>query len=129
MKIKDLHIGKEKLVVICGPCVIESEEHALNAAATLKQIFEELEIPLIFKSSYDKANRSSIDSFRGPGLEKGLSIFPISPMMVFATFVPCSGCFFKIIVLFRAITTIISFFPKIFCEHPYTIGNYWRVTF
>ena len=57
-----------------GPCVIEGEEHSLRAAESLKEIFGKTSINFIFKSSYDKANRSSIHAFRGPGLEKGLRI-------------------------------------------------------
>ncbi len=73
--IKNIQIGKNKpLAVMCGPCVIESEDHCLNAAAVLKTIFTMLDIPFIFKSSYDKANRSSYSSFRGPGLQEGLRI-------------------------------------------------------
>src|SRR5689334_13705153 len=73
--IKDFVIGEGcPLAIISGPCVIESEEHALRAAAELKKIFGNAEIPLIYKSSYDKANRSSIHSFRGPGIEEGLRI-------------------------------------------------------
>ncbi|HHJ17419.1 MAG TPA: 3-deoxy-8-phosphooctulonate synthase [Gammaproteobacteria bacterium] len=60
--------------LIAGPCVIESEELALSTAGTLKQITAELGIPFIYKSSFDKANRSSADSFRGPGIEAGLRI-------------------------------------------------------
>src|SRR5262245_41855914 len=75
VKVKDFFIGKgQPLVVICGPCVIESEEHALAAAQFLKGLFSSLGLPLVYKSSYDKANRSSDKSFRGPGLEKGLRI-------------------------------------------------------
>ncbi len=75
IKVKDFFIGKGKpLVVISGPCVIESEEHALTTAEFLKNLFSALGIHLIYKSSYDKANRSSYNSFRGPGLEKGLRI-------------------------------------------------------
>lgn len=74
-KVKNFFIGKgEPLAVISGPCVIESEEHALEAAHTLKEIFQSLGINFIYKSSYDKANRSSFSSFRGPGLEEGLRI-------------------------------------------------------
>jgi 2-dehydro-3-deoxyphosphooctonate aldolase (KDO 8-P synthase) len=73
--IKDFWIGEgEKLVVMCGPCVIESEEHTLKCALELKKIFAALGISLIFKASYDKANRSSVHSFRGPGIEEGLRI-------------------------------------------------------
>jgi len=69
------HFGNyEELLFISGPCVIESEEHTLKAAETLLSIFEKQGIPFIFKSSFDKANRSSIHSFRGPGLDKGLRI-------------------------------------------------------
>ncbi|AHE98059.1 3-deoxy-8-phosphooctulonate synthase [Thioalkalivibrio paradoxus] len=60
--------------LISGPCVIESEELALDTAGTLKSITEALGIPFIYKSSFDKANRSSTRSFRGPGLEQGLRI-------------------------------------------------------
>ena len=60
--------------LIAGPCVIESEELALSTSAELKKITAELGIPFIYKSSYDKANRSSADSFRGPGIEEGLRI-------------------------------------------------------
>jgi 2-dehydro-3-deoxyphosphooctonate aldolase (KDO 8-P synthase) len=73
--IKDFFMGEnEPLVLICGPCVIESEEHALFAAKTLKEIAQSFSLPLIYKSSFDKANRLSLNSFRGPGLEKGLRI-------------------------------------------------------
>ena len=67
-------IGENQpLVVMCGPCVIESEEHCLRAAEELKRIFAARKIRLIFKSSYDKANRSSIRSFRGPGPAGGVA--------------------------------------------------------
>lgn len=72
--IDNFFIGDDKLTVICGPCVIESEKQTLQAAKTLKKIFEDSPFNFIFKSSYDKANRLSIDSFRGPGLEHGLEI-------------------------------------------------------
>lgn len=75
IKIKNFYIGKgEPLAIMCGPCIIESEEHCLKSAEALKKIYEAQGIPLIFKSSYDKANRSSIHSFRGPGLQEGLRI-------------------------------------------------------
>ncbi len=75
IQIKDFKIGpRQKLAFICGPCVMESEEHAFSAAAELKKIFQEAGINLIFKASFDKANRSSIDSFRGPGPDEGLRI-------------------------------------------------------
>ncbi len=60
--------------LIAGPCVIESEQLALDTAFQLKEITERLGIPFIYKSSFDKANRSSIDSYRGPGMEEGLRI-------------------------------------------------------
>lgn len=73
--IKNFKIGKgQPLVVMSGPCVIESESHALETAAFLKDLFESLGINFIYKSSYDKANRSSYSSFRGPGLKEGLRI-------------------------------------------------------
>ncbi len=62
------------LAVICGPCVIESEDHTLFCARRLKELFSGLPLSFIFKASYDKGNRSSIHSFRGPGLDKGLAI-------------------------------------------------------
>ena len=66
--------GNNPLVLIAGPCVIESEGATLENAARLKAITAELSMPLIFKSSYDKANRSSVKSYRGPGLREGLRI-------------------------------------------------------
>ena len=60
--------------LIAGPCVIETEEMVLSIAAEMKKITEELGIPYTFKASFDKANRTSVDSFRGPGLEKGLKV-------------------------------------------------------
>ena len=65
------------LVLIAGPCVIESEKLTLEIASQLKKIASKLKIPLIFKASYDKANRSSIKSYRGPGLEEGLWILSL----------------------------------------------------
>jgi 2-dehydro-3-deoxyphosphooctonate aldolase (KDO 8-P synthase) len=62
------------LVLIAGPCVIESYETTFEIAAFLKSLTQELNIPFIFKASYDKANRTSLDAFRGPGLADGLSI-------------------------------------------------------
>jgi len=75
VKIAGITIGKgNPLVLIAGPCVIESAESAMEHARLIKEITDRLDIPMIFKSSYDKANRSSISSFRGPGIEKGLKI-------------------------------------------------------
>ncbi|HSO17894.1 MAG TPA: 3-deoxy-8-phosphooctulonate synthase [Desulfosarcina sp.] len=62
------------LVLIAGPCVIESEEHTLRIASALREIAEKVGGELIFKASYDKANRTSVQSYRGPGLEAGLKI-------------------------------------------------------
>lgn len=66
--------GGRPLAVIAGPCVIESRESALRHAAALKERADRVGVPYIFKSSYDKANRSSVNAFRGPGLEKGMEI-------------------------------------------------------
>ncbi len=62
------------LFLIAGPCVIESRQLALDTAGALKEITDRLGVPFIYKSSYDKANRSSVESYRGPGLEEGLDI-------------------------------------------------------
>jgi len=75
MKLHDLTIGNDQpFFVIAGPCVIENEKLVLETANTLKEITSALGIGLVFKSSFDKANRSSLDSFRGPGIEEGLRI-------------------------------------------------------
>jgi 2-dehydro-3-deoxyphosphooctonate aldolase (KDO 8-P synthase) len=66
--------GNNPLFIIAGPCVIENEEIVFYTAERLKEICRGLGLPLIFKSSYDKANRTSLSSFRGPGIEKGLRI-------------------------------------------------------
>ena len=66
--------GKRRPLVIAGPCVIESEEHCLRMARALKDLAARARLPLIFKASFDKANRSSVRSYRGPGLEEGLRI-------------------------------------------------------
>ena len=60
--------------LIAGPCVIESEQLAMETAGRIAEIAKSLGIPYVFKSSFDKANRTSIKSFRGPGLEKGLQV-------------------------------------------------------
>jgi len=67
-------VGGEALPVIAGPCVVESEERTLETAHVLAAMAERLGLPLVFKSSFDKANRGSIQSFRGPGLEEGLRV-------------------------------------------------------
>tara|TARA_A100001011_G_scaffold52911_1_gene51172 strand:+ start:11650 stop:12447 length:798 start_codon:yes stop_codon:yes gene_type:complete len=69
-----INFNNNSLPIIAGPCVIESKDHVFKMAENLKKIFFKLDVPFIFKSSFDKANRSSIDSFRGPGLEEGLKI-------------------------------------------------------
>ena len=70
--------GQEQpLLLIAGPCVLESEESALAIATSLQQQTAELPVRLVFKASFDKANRTSVHSYRGPGLEKGLSILKI----------------------------------------------------
>ncbi|MBS0629808.1 MAG: 3-deoxy-8-phosphooctulonate synthase [Verrucomicrobia bacterium] len=75
VEVGNFSLGNGKpLALICGPCVIESEDSALFTAEYLKKLCDRLGIPLIYKSSYDKANRSSVHSFRGPGLERGLLI-------------------------------------------------------
>lgn len=66
--------GNGALPVIAGPCVVESEERTLETAHILAAMAERLRIPIVFKASFDKANRSSIQSFRGPGLEEGLRV-------------------------------------------------------
>jgi len=75
LSIGEFQIGGDlPIVVIAGPCVIESKESALQHATALKEKADRVGVPYIFKSSYDKANRSSVRSFRGPGLKKGLEI-------------------------------------------------------
>ena len=78
--VREIAVGKIKIggdnpfVLIAGPCVIESESSALRHAKALKTLTARLNIPFIYKSSFDKANRTSASSFRGPGLKKGLAI-------------------------------------------------------
>ncbi len=75
MKIRDFKVGLDQpFFLIAGPCVIESEQLALDTAGYLKEVTDKLGISFVYKSSFDKANRSSHKSFRGPGLEKGLAI-------------------------------------------------------
>jgi len=75
VKVQDFLLGEgEPLAIITGPCVIEDREHALRHAERLRQLRDRLGVPLIYKSSFDKANRSSPDSARGPGLDAGLEI-------------------------------------------------------
>jgi 2-dehydro-3-deoxyphosphooctonate aldolase (KDO 8-P synthase) len=75
MKLCNFEVGLDQpFFLMAGPCVIESEQLALDTAGELRDICKELSIPFIYKSSFDKANRSSSASFRGPGIEKGLAI-------------------------------------------------------
>ena len=74
VKLRDFEIGGDKLTIIAGPCAAESQEILDVTAQGLKEITKKLDINFVFKSSFDKANRSSIYSYRGPGLEKGLEL-------------------------------------------------------
>lgn len=75
IKLSDMTIGGNRpFVLIAGPCVIESKAGAMAIAEKLKRLTDRLNVPFIFKASYDKANRTSIDSFRGPGLIEGLKV-------------------------------------------------------
>ncbi|MBN9543822.1 MAG: 3-deoxy-8-phosphooctulonate synthase, partial [Alphaproteobacteria bacterium] len=76
VKVGNVTIGNDlPFVLIAGPCQLESRDHAMFMAENLKKLCTELNIPLIYKTSYDKANRSSIKGVRGLGLEKSLEIF------------------------------------------------------
>ena len=66
--------GGAPFVLIAGPCVIEEEQRTMEIAVFLKELTDRLHIPLIFKASYDKANRTSVHSYRGPGMKKGLQV-------------------------------------------------------
>lgn len=74
IKLRDFEIGGDKLTILAGPCAIESQEILDQTAKGLKEITQELGINFVFKSSFDKANRSSLTSYRGPGMEKGLKM-------------------------------------------------------
>jgi len=76
LRVGNLKLGgnQSPLFVIAGPCVIENEKMTMQIAATLVEIFSNLRLPFIFKASFDKANRTAGDSFRGPGLRRGLAI-------------------------------------------------------
>lgn len=74
VNLRDFQIGGEKLTILAGPCAIESKDILFKTAEYLKNLTAELDINFIFKSSYDKANRSSINSYRGLGMEKGLEL-------------------------------------------------------
>jgi 2-dehydro-3-deoxyphosphooctonate aldolase (KDO 8-P synthase) len=73
-EIGPVHVGAGRLFLIAGPCVIESEAHVRKMADAIQRITSDLGVPYIFKASYDKANRTSVKSFRGPGLEEGVAI-------------------------------------------------------
>ena len=73
-EIGNVHVGSGELFLIAGPCVIESEAHALKMAGAISAVTRELRVPYIFKASYDKANRTSLKSFRGPGIKEGARI-------------------------------------------------------
>jgi len=75
--VKDVTFGGNELFFIGGPCVVESEEHAMKMARAIKSITDSLRFPYIFKASYDKANRSSVKSFRGRGMEEGLRVLKV----------------------------------------------------
>lgn len=72
--IDNITLSSNQLFFILGPCVIENEKFTLDTAEAIKKITEDVDVPFIFKASFDKANRSSLTSFRGPGLERGLKI-------------------------------------------------------
>lgn len=73
-EIGPVHVGEGKLFLVAGPCVIESESHARRMADAIQRITSDLGVEYIFKASYDKANRTSVSSFRGPGLKEGVRI-------------------------------------------------------
>src|SRR5215467_682225 len=73
-QVEGVRVGSGTLFLIAGPCVIESEDHAIRMAEIIKGVTRSLNLPFIFKASYDKANRTSIRSFRGPGMKDGLRI-------------------------------------------------------
>ncbi len=74
VRVADFYVGGGELVMIAGPCVIETAGLTLEIAHALKECSQKLSLPLIFKASYDKANRTAIESYRGPGLSAGLNI-------------------------------------------------------
>jgi 2-dehydro-3-deoxyphosphooctonate aldolase (KDO 8-P synthase) len=74
IKVGEVVFGDNNLGIIAGPCVIENREHSLKMSSTINEISRKVHLPIIFKSSFDKANRTSIESFRGPGIEEGLKI-------------------------------------------------------
>ena len=74
VQIGNVTFSEKHLGIITGPCVIESRDHSLRMANEIKKISDDIELPIIFKSSFDKANRTSIKSFRGPGIDEGMKI-------------------------------------------------------
>ena len=74
VKIGNVTFSEKHLGIIAGPCVIKSRDHSLRMANEIKKISDDTELPIIFKSSFDKANRTSIKSFRGPGIDDGIKI-------------------------------------------------------
>ena len=74
IKVGNVIFGKDNLGIIAGPCVIENRDHSLEMSYAIKEVSENVGIPIIFKSSFDKANRTSIKSFRGPGIQEGMRI-------------------------------------------------------
>ena len=74
VKIGNVTFSEKHLGIIAGPCVIEGRDHSLRMANEIKEISDDIELPIIFKSSFDKANRTSIKSFRGPGIDEGIKI-------------------------------------------------------
>ena len=74
IKLKNFEIGKNKLTILAGPCAIESKDILFKAADYLKKLTSDLDINFVFKASYDKANRSSLKSYRGLGIQKGLNL-------------------------------------------------------
>ena len=74
IKVGNVIFGKDNLGIIAGPCVIENRDHSLEMSYAIKEVSDDVGIPIIFKSSFDKANRTSIKSFRGPGIDEGMRI-------------------------------------------------------
>ena len=74
IKVGNVIFGKDNLGIIAGPCVIENRDHSIEMSYAIKEVSEYVGIPIIFKSSFDKANRTSIKSFRGPGIQEGMKI-------------------------------------------------------
>ena len=74
IKVGNVIFGKDNLGIIAGPCVIENRDHSLEMSYAIREVSDDVGIPIIFKSSFDKANRTSIKSFRGPGIQEGMRI-------------------------------------------------------